>query len=139
MQWSYFILTVLISNSWGTPLDQGEDIIGQYWTEGRSGKVELYQDKDRYYGKILWRKEERNDVHNPIKALRDRSVIGIVFLKDFEYRNGKYEKGKVYSIDNGKTYAGKMWLEDRGKTLKMRGYVGVSWLGRTATLERIEP
>ena len=70
--------------------------------------------------------------------MRDREVVGIVFLKDFTF-NGKdeWEGGRVYSPDNGKTYKGKLWMED-ANTLKMRGFIGVSLIGRTETFYRVE-
>ncbi|MEM8908314.1 MAG: DUF2147 domain-containing protein [Bacteroidota bacterium] len=113
-------------------------IIGEYWTEKQQGKIAIYKSNDRYYGKILWRADPQKDQHNPDPTLRDSSVIGLVFLKDFVFKNGKWVKGKVYSIDNGKTYSGKLWLEDAGKVLKMRGFLGFSLLGRTAQLTRVE-
>jgi len=114
-----------------------DDIIGEYWTDKREGKIEIYQEGDKYFGKILWRKEVRKDTENPNPELRHRSVIGIVFLKDFIFRDKEWVDGSVYSIDNGGTYSGKLWLEDENNTLKMRGYLGFSWIGRTATLSRI--
>lgn len=113
-------------------------ILGQYWTENKEGKIEVYKNNDKYFGKIVWRKEIKKDTENPDKSLRNRSVIGIVFMQDFIFKNGKWVDGKVYSIDNGNTYSGKMWLENRGSTLKMRGYLGISLLGRTATLTRVK-
>ena len=115
-----------------------DELLGQYWSENQEGKIEIYEKGGKYYGKILWRNEVRKDTENPDPTLRNRSVIGIVFLKDFVYKDGEWKKGKVYSIDNGNTYSGKLWLEDGGKTLKMRGYLGISLLGRTATLTRVE-
>ncbi|MBX2872549.1 MAG: DUF2147 domain-containing protein [Saprospiraceae bacterium] len=134
----YSIFAFLLLQFSEKQVEPGQQIIGQYWTGDKQGKIEIYQENGRYFGKILWRKQARKDVHNPNPTLRERSIIGMVFLKEFVFKNGKYEKGKVYSIDNGKSYSGKLWLEDDGKTLKMRGYVGVSWLGRTATLKRVE-
>ena len=118
---------------------KADDILGTYWTEGKEGKIEIYKLSNKYFGKILWRKEARKDVENPDASLRDRSVIGLVFLKDFVFDgDGKWKNGAVYSIDNGGTYKGKMWLENNGKMLKMRGYLGISLLGRTATLKRVD-
>ncbi|MEL6867862.1 MAG: DUF2147 domain-containing protein, partial [Bacteroidota bacterium] len=67
-----------------------------------------------------------------------RNIVGIQFLEDFEYDSGRkiWKGGTVYAIDNGNTYSGKMWLEQNGELLKMRGYIGFSLLGRTATLTR---
>lgn len=116
-----------------------DDILGQYWTEKREGKIEIFQQGDKYFGKIAWRKEARKDTENPDESLRNRNVIGIIFLQDFVF-DGKdeWEDGTVYSIDNGGTYSGRIWLEDDGETLKMRGYMGISLLGRTATLKRAD-
>ncbi|MEL6835158.1 MAG: DUF2147 domain-containing protein [Bacteroidota bacterium] len=116
-----------------------DDILGQYWTEKREGKIEIFKQGDKYFGKIAWRKEARKDTENPDESLRNRNVIGIIFLQDFVF-DGKdeWEDGTVYSIDNGGTYSGRIWLEDDGETLKMRGYMGISLLGRTATLKRAD-
>ena len=118
----------------------GDRLVGEYWTENREGKIGIEKLGELYLGKILWREEERKDTENPDPTLRDRSVVGITFLKDFRYNPKEeiWEGGSVYAIDNGGTYSGKMWLEEEGKILKMRGYWGISLLGRTATLERVE-
>ena len=69
-----------------------DNIIGQYWTESKEGKIEVFKEDNKYFGKIIWRKDARLDTENPNKNLRSRSVIGIVFMKDFIF-NGllKYQ------------------------------------------------
>ena len=117
-----------------------DEIIGQYWTENQEGKIAVYKCGEKYCGKIVWRKDIRKDTENPDPKLRSRSLVGIEFMKGFRYDESKlvWNGGTVYSIDNGNTYKGKMWLENDGKTLKMRGYIGFSLLGRTATLRRVK-
>ena len=115
-----------------------DSILGTYWTETKEGKIEIFKKGNAYFGKILWRKDARKDTENPDESLRNRSVIGIIFMKDFIYKKGKWINGKIYSIENGGEYSGKIWLEDNGKTLKMRGYLGFSLLGKTATLIRTD-
>ena len=118
---------------------KADDVIGIYWTETKEGKVEIFKQDRKYFGKILWRKDPRKDLENPDKSLRKRSVIGLVFLRDFQFNgDDEWEGGTVYSIDNGNTYSGKLWLEENNRTLKMRGFVGFALLGRTATLTRVE-
>ncbi|MEM9385771.1 MAG: DUF2147 domain-containing protein [Pseudomonadota bacterium] len=57
------------------------------------------------------------------------------FLSGFRFDGqSRWIGGRVYAPDNGRTYRGKLWL--REGDLKMRGFVGVSLLGRTATLPR---
>ena len=114
-------------------------ILGQYWTENQEGQIKIYRCDQSYCGQIVWRKEDRKDSKNPRPELRDRSVIGIRFLEGFSYNPSKdtWSGGSVYSIDNGGHYRGKMWLENQDQTLKMRGYLGIALIGRTATLQRI--
>ncbi|MEL6253268.1 MAG: DUF2147 domain-containing protein [Bacteroidota bacterium] len=131
------LFSIILSFTRGYSQIQADDLLGQYWTEGKEGKIEIYKEGDKFFGKILWRKEARKDSENPDTALRNRSVIGLVFLKDFSFEEEIWTGGSVYSIDNGNTYSGKLWLEDGGQKLKMRGYIGFSLLGRTASLERV--
>ncbi|MEO1436729.1 MAG: DUF2147 domain-containing protein, partial [Bacteroidota bacterium] len=84
-------------------------IIGEYWINNQTGKIQIFERQGQYFGKIIWREEVIKDSKNPDPALRDRSVIGIEFIKNFEFDGSKYKGGTVYSIENGKTYAGKLW------------------------------
>ncbi|MEM9361286.1 MAG: DUF2147 domain-containing protein [Bacteroidota bacterium] len=127
-------LLCILNYSYG----QGDAILGEYWTESKEGRIEIYREGNAYFGRIKWRKEVINDTKNPDPKLRNKSVIDLIFLKDFMFRNNKWVGGTVYSIDNGNTYSGKLWLENSGRILKMRGYLGFSLLGRTATLTRVD-
>jgi uncharacterized protein (DUF2147 family) len=56
-----------------------------------------------------------------------------VVLKDFEFDGKKeWKGGTIYDPESGKTYKAYFYLENKN-TLKLRGYVGVSALGRTQT------
>ncbi len=44
-------------------------------------------------------------------------------LKDFKYKNNKWEDGTIYDPEDGKTYKCSMWIE-KGK-LKVRGHWGL--------------
>ena len=112
-------------------------IEGRYWTEDKKGIIELYRSGGAVHGRILWRSQALRDENNPDPALRDRSLIGITFLNDFSPAHGQWRGGTVYSADNGRTYRGRLWLEQGGQVLKMRGFLGVSLFGRTATFLRL--
>ncbi|HRZ83632.1 MAG TPA: DUF2147 domain-containing protein, partial [Candidatus Hydrogenedentes bacterium] len=76
------------------------------------------------------------DRENPDKSLRDRPIQGLVFMTGFKFDgDGKWKGGKVYDAESGKTYSCKMTLKDRD-TLEIRGYIGVSLLGRNQTWKR---
>jgi uncharacterized protein (DUF2147 family) len=58
------------------------------------------------------------------------------FLSDFVFDgDDEWVDGKVYDPESGNTYSCKMWLEDGN--LKLKGYVGISLIGRTETLEKV--
>ncbi|MEO1410293.1 MAG: DUF2147 domain-containing protein [Bacteroidota bacterium] len=121
----------------GAPSDA---IIGEYWAEDKSGKIAIFKCDEQYCGRISWQADRRKDTKNPDPNKRDQEVIGTQFLNNFQYRaaDKTWEGGTIYSVDDGKTYQGKLWLEDRGKTLKMRGFIGFSLVGKTATFKRVD-
>jgi uncharacterized protein (DUF2147 family) len=54
-------------------------------------------------------------------------------------RDGQeYAGGEILDPANGKTYRCKMWTTDGGKKLSVRGFIGVSVLGRTQSWVREE-
>jgi len=114
-----------------------DDVVGKYWSPEKDGKIEIYKRGNKYYGKTYWGKNPRKDTENPDAKLRTRDVIGLEFLKDFVFDgDDEWTDGTVYDPKSGKTYSCKMWLEDGNLVLK--GYIGISLLGRSETLERIK-
>jgi len=61
--------------------------------------------------------------------------LGLEILKNFKYKGtNEWTGGRIYDPKNGKTYSCNMRLE--GDTLKVRGYIGISVLGRTTVWTR---
>lgn len=114
---------------------------GLWWNEPRDGIFELVITEEGIEGITRWAEEPRMDVHNPDPVLKDRALKDIVFLWGFDYEpeKNRWKDGKVYDPNNGKTYDAQMSLEDKGETLKMRGYMGIALLGRTAKFKRVKP
>ncbi|MEM9304377.1 MAG: DUF2147 domain-containing protein [Pseudomonadota bacterium] len=135
------MLALLVVVASATQATTPSPIEGRYWTADRGGIIEMLTCDDRLEGRILWRAEPLLDAKNPDEKLRGRSMIGVTFLSGFRYdpSRDRWHDGTVYSADNGRTYRGRVWLEDEGRTMKMRGFVGVSLLGRTATFARVAP
>ena len=138
---SLSLLVVLLLASASPAIAQRVDpstIIGTYWNAERDAQIEIYEENGTYQGRIAWVQNPGLDDNNPDPSLRDRPVLGLDFLKGFTFDGKKtWSGGRVYSPDNGKTYKGKMWMEGPN-TLRMRGFVGVSMLGRTESFERVE-
>ncbi|RPD42899.1 DUF2147 domain-containing protein [Chitinophaga barathri] len=112
-------------------------IVGLWLNEEKDAKIQIYRTGDKYYGKIVWianayeadGKTPRKDSKNADASLRNRSIINMVILTDFEYDDGEWEDGKIYDPKSGKTYSSK--IKHKGNTLDIRGYVGISMFGRT--------
>jgi uncharacterized protein (DUF2147 family) len=65
-------------------------------------------------------------------------LLGYKILKDFEYVGKKvWENGTIYDPENGSTYSCTIKLTDKN-TIDVRGYIGVSMIGRTDTWKRLK-
>jgi len=139
----FFALVFLYGLIAGSVYAQSDDeaILGVWFNEEKDGKVKIYKEDGKFFGKIVWREDVPGtsplDVNNPDPELRKRKKVGLVILKDFEYDDGKWEDGTIYDPKNGKTYSCVIKLEDDGR-LYVRGYVGISWIGRTTYWTRAD-
>jgi uncharacterized protein (DUF2147 family) len=70
--------------------------------------------------------------------LKDKPVIGMTILWGLKDTGGVWKGGKILDPDNGKTYGCKMELAEKGKELNVRGFIGISLIGRTQTWYRLE-
>ena len=119
-------------------------IVGTWFNEEKTSKVQIYQQGDRYFGKIIWLNEPneggkpRVDKENPDAKLRTRPLLGLVLLSNFKYdEDNVWEDGKIYDPRNGKTYSCKITkVSDR--QLDIRGYIGTPLLGRTSKFTKAE-
>ena len=70
----------------------------------------------------------------------NRTILGMDVLTGLQHIEGSnsYEKGKIIDPLSGKIYDSKVRLMNNGKHLTMRGYVGVSAIGRSQTWIRQE-
>lgn len=138
----FFIISLFSSSA---QAQQGEDVLGEWYTEEEKAKVEIYQCESAYCGKIVWLNEPHNpdgtpklDSENPDESLRSRKIVGTNILTGLEYEgDGEYENGEIYDPESGKTYSCLMELED-ANTLEVRGFIGISLVGRTQTWTRVE-
>ena len=71
-------------------------------------------------------------------ALKNAPVIGLAILSGLKTEGAEYTGGQILDPDNGKIYSSKIHLTDGGKKLNVRGYIGVSMLGRSQIWERQE-
>lgn len=136
-----FLISIMIS---GQAINS-DDILGVWLNEDKDAHVEIYKEGDKYFGKIVWLKfpideetgKPKVDDENPDEDLRDQPVLGLVLLKDFVFDLDEWDSGTIYDPKNGKTYDCYMELKD-DDNLKIRGYIGISLLGRTTYWSKVK-
>lgn len=82
--------------------------------------------------------ESRDDICDKCSnEFHNQPIIGLQFMWGFkEQKPGVWTGGHILDPANGKVYKSKLSLAQQGGELKVRGYIGISLLGRTQTWER---
>ena len=116
-------------------------VVGRWTTiDDETGKpksvVRIFQKDGKVYGQIekLFRAPEEDQ--NPLCVecrgeLKDKPIIGMTILRDLEQDDDEWTDGTVLDPANGKTYDVTISVQEGGRKLKVRGYLGISLLGRT--------
>ncbi len=120
-----------------------DDILGDWLNQEGTAKIHIFKAvngkfKGKFYGKIIWLKEPTKngkpklDEQNPDVKKRAQELNGLVLLNNFSFDEDDKEwaDGTIYDPKNGKTYS--CTITKSGEKLNVRGYVGISMLGRTA-------
>lgn len=146
-----FLVCLLAGSAAFAADDNGDVLLGKWLTEDGKGHVEVANDNGKYNGKIVWLKEPNypegdpeagkplHDLNNPDPSKRDQPILGLMVLRDFEYEgDNSWKKGTIYDPETGKTYKCNITLAKDG-SLKVRGFIGVSLMGRTSVWTRVKP
>ncbi len=66
-------------------------------------------------------------------ALKDKPVVGMTVIHGLKRDGNSWDGGTILDPDSGNTYSAEMHLDDGGRKLVVRGYLGISLLGRSQT------
>ena len=69
---------------------------------------------------------------------KNQKLLGMTIVKGLKKNGPQYDGGEILDPDNGKTYRCKMKLDESGNRLEVRGFVGISLLGRSQIWNRVE-
>jgi len=105
------------------------------------GLIRLYEKDGAMFGQIQasYDPKEAAEVCEKCDADRkDKPIIGLVVVRDMRKRGADYTGGNILDPETGWIYRCKMTLEDGGRRLVVRGYLGLSLLGRSQVWLREE-
>jgi uncharacterized protein (DUF2147 family) len=103
-------------------------------THKTRGTVRLYEKNGSIFGRI----ESSLDPKTATDLCdlcdgdrRNQPIIGLVFLRNMKKQGSELVGGDILDPDTGVVYRCKMTLADGGKKLVVRGFIGISLLGRS--------
>ena len=118
--------------------------VGMWRTiDDKTGKykshVEIYSENGELKGKVrkLLLKPETTLCEKCSGSKKNKPVVGMEIIKGMKKDGKEYSGGEIMDPENGKEYSCSFWLEGDDK-LVVRGYLGISLLGRSQTWERIK-
>jgi uncharacterized protein (DUF2147 family) len=118
--------------------------IGTWTNEEKEARFQIFKCGEKLCGKITWLKEPmlngtpKVDSKNPDERLHNKPILGMVFMKDFEYKDHhKWDDGTIYDPKSGKTYSCYMKILSKDK-MEVKGYIGISLVGRSQFWTRVQ-
>lgn len=127
-----------------TSTSDADRVLGVWMESTGKAKVKISKIGNKYFGKIVWLKEPidpetkkpKTDKNNPDEELQGVKLKGLRVFKDFVYAGDDlWNKGTIYDSRKGKTYSCNITMKDIN-TLDIRGYIGISLIGRSDTWTR---
>ena len=108
-------------------------------TKQERSLVRIVEVNGVYEGRIekILNRQPDDDPDNLCRACtgerKDKAILGMTILWGLKKDGESFDGGEILDPKNGKTYRCKMKVSSDGRTLDVRGYIGVSLIGRTQT------
>lgn len=100
--------------------------------------VEIYKKGDKYYGKIvqLLIKPENENCVACTDDRKNKPLVGLEIIRDLKKDGNEFTGGTITDPKKGKSY--KCTIKKDGDKLSVRGYIGISLMGRTQTWHKVD-
>ena len=142
-----FLCTLVLTTQSLLAQKDADQILGTWLTGSGNARVEIYKNSNNFQGKIIWLSEPvdpatnkpKTDTKHPNSTLHSRPLLGLINLWGFSFNetSGKWENGHIYVPKSGKEYKCTITAKDKN-TLNVRGYIGISVIGRTDVWTRVK-
>ncbi|MFA9191446.1 DUF2147 domain-containing protein [Flavobacterium sp. FZUC8N2.13] len=139
------ILTIVVLFVSCVFYSQNKGVLGKWKTiDDETGEpksiVEIYEKSGKIYGKVIEILDmvHKNDFCTACSGEdASKPILGLIVIKGLTQDGKEYNSGKILDPKNGKLYQCFITLEGNDK-LKVRGYIGISLLGRTQYWQRVK-
>jgi len=101
--------------------------------------VRIYEQDGKLFGRIEQSFTQGADNRVCVECTderKDKPIIGLIIIRNVRAADGEFSGGDILDPDNGSVYRCKFHLEDSGSRLVVRGFIGLSILGRTQNWQR---
>lgn len=139
------LVILLVMFVLGAFMAQAQSVTGKWKTiDDETGEaksiVEISEKDGKIYGKVV-------EILNPAKrnakcqdckgADKDKPILGLTIIKGLSKDGNEWSGGQILDPNKGKSYKCAITMDGKDK-LNVRGYVGISLLGRTQTWHRVQ-
>lgn len=139
------LVILLVMFVLGAFMTQAQSVTGKWKTiDDETGEaksiVEISEKDGKIYGKVV-------EILNPAKrnakcqdckgADKDKPILGLTIIKGLSKDGNEWSGGQILDPNKGKSYKCAITMDGKDK-LNVRGYVGISLLGRTQTWHRVQ-
>ncbi len=101
--------------------------------------MRIYEKDGKLFGRIekIFKAGAETQVCSECKDDRkNQLIIGLIIIRNIEREGSAYGGGDILDPDSGSVYRCKMHLEQGANRLIVRGYIGLSFIGRSQTWQR---
>ena len=137
------LIFMTLLNFGHTPKVNNQQLVGKWQCSSYDIRVDVFSENNEINARLLsfpcWHKikmslSEHKDIHNPDKALRDRSLLNILILYGLKYETeGKWSNGSVYLPSTGQTLRASI-IRISDNQVEIRGFLGFEFIGKSLTL-----
>ena len=101
--------------------------------------VRIYEQDGKLFGRIersFTPGAENRVCEQCTDERKNQPIIGLIIIRNIQSKDGEYAGGDILDPDTGTIYRCKFHLDQNGAHLIVRGYIGISLLGRSQTWQR---